>query len=186
MSFSDCRSSRVVLVSHCLLNANVKVCGLARYNAVHSAVADVIAASGCGIVQLPCPEFLFLGLKRWWQSKAQYDTPAYRRHCAMLAESVVDQVVMYRSGGVDVAGFLAVEGSPSCGLSQVYDHPEWGGRPCDVDTASAKCAGRGIWMEELLASFDRRGILATPLYGVGSEADEAAVPEALRSFLAAG
>lgn len=102
----------------------------------------------------------------------------------MLAESVADLVTIYRGAGLGVAGFLAVGGSPGCGLLQVYDHPEWGGRPCSVDTTSAQCAGQRIWMEERPASFDRRGISIPPLYGVGSEADEAAGPEALSSFLA--
>jgi predicted secreted protein len=183
MPFSDSRGNRVVFVCHCLLNANAKVDGLARYAACHASVMQALTESGCGLVQLPCPEFLHMGPRRWWQSKGQYDTPAYRRHCAALAEAVVDQAVMYASAGVEIVGLLGVEGSPCCGVRQIYDHPDWGGRPCEPDVAAAKRSGRGIWIDELLACFGRRGCAAPALYGVGNEAEERTTPHALRAFL---
>lgn len=174
MDKGDSRNNKVIFVCHCLLNANVKVCGLATYGAVHSSVLERIVTSGMGIVQLPCPEFLYLGPRRWWQTRSQYDTPVYRAHCAALAETVVDQTVMYRDAHVEIAGILAVEGSPSCGVTRVYDHDGWKGRPFDVDPASARQSGKGIWVEELEKCFARRSVTLPDCVGVPNETDCAA------------
>ncbi|GFM37864.1 CD3072 family TudS-related putative desulfidase [Desulfovibrio psychrotolerans] len=173
MPCGDARGGRVVFVSHCLLNANVKVCGLAAYAGAHRPVWETLLPAGVGVVQLPCPEFLHMGPARWWQTRSQYDTPAYRALCSALADSVADQALMYRGAGVRLLAVLGVEGSPSCGVNRVYDHAEWGGRPRDVDPAVAKRAGKGVWMEVLEQVFAQRGVALPPLLGVGSARDAA-------------
>lgn len=52
----DERSGRVVFMSHCLLNQNVRYLGGAtRSRACEEAVAGWLR-TGVGVVQLPCPE----------------------------------------------------------------------------------------------------------------------------------
>jgi predicted secreted protein len=58
------RSRRIALVSHCLLNVNAKVEGLAEYQGVHP-VIEGLSAAGFGVIQLPCLEMTHMGMKRW-------------------------------------------------------------------------------------------------------------------------
>ncbi len=65
------RSQKVVVLCHCLLNANVKVRPLASYEAVLPAILNGFPSAG--LFQLPCPETSFLGLSRWGMTREQYD-----------------------------------------------------------------------------------------------------------------
>ncbi len=150
----DARSGQIVFVCHCLFNANAKVCGLARHSGMFEPVARTILESGFGALQLPCPEFLHMGPERWWQSRAQYDVPAYRALCARLAAEAADQAAMYLAAGYGLAGVLGVEGSPSCGALEVYDAPDWGGAPREVDLAGRRVPGKGVFMRELERALD--------------------------------
>ena len=38
-----------------------------------------------GVIQLPCPEATFLGMRRWGMTREQYDVPAFRRHSQVAA-----------------------------------------------------------------------------------------------------
>jgi predicted secreted protein len=40
------------------------------------------------VVQIPCPETSYVGLKRWWFTKELYDSVSYRRHCRRIAKAV--------------------------------------------------------------------------------------------------
>ena len=51
-------------------------------------VGGAVAGAAFVLRQLPCPELAFAGFARFWQVREQYDTPAYRRHCATLAAPV--------------------------------------------------------------------------------------------------
>jgi len=80
------RSKKLVLLAHCILNVNSKVVGLAQYA---GALEDLVCGHirrGSGLIQLPCPETTFLGLKRWGMTREQYDTPFYRSHCRNILQ----------------------------------------------------------------------------------------------------
>ena len=64
--FTDRRSKKIILVAQCILNQNAKIDGCAHYPGAIEGVAEVLIRSGCGIVQLPCPEVMHLGLDRVW------------------------------------------------------------------------------------------------------------------------
>ena len=78
-------SRRVAYVAHCLVNQNAKVSEFAKCAGVVAPLVERLRANGYEIQQLPCPEMSYLGVVRWWQSREQYDTPGYRRHCRALA-----------------------------------------------------------------------------------------------------
>lgn len=132
----DVRSGKVVLVAHCILNQNSRVLGLAQHPAVVSEIVDTLTKHNIGIIQMPCPEISFTGLKRATQTKEQYDTPKFRKHCRQIANSLVDQVQEYLQNDVKVLAILGVEGSPSCGVTETS----------------------GILIEELKAELKRRRI----------------------------
>jgi predicted secreted protein len=125
------RSGKILLLSHCLLNANSKIKGTALHGTVLQPVIQFILQQDAGIIQLPCPEHSFAGGARWGQSKDQYDNPFYRRHCRIILEPVIDQLADYHQQGYKLTGVLGikgykVKGSPSCGIHYTY-RAKWGG-----------------------------------------------------------
>ena len=62
--FTDARSKRVVLAVHCILNQNARIDECAHFPGAMGRIAQLLVDSGVGIVQLPCPELLYLGLDR--------------------------------------------------------------------------------------------------------------------------
>jgi len=108
----------VVVLAHCHLNVNTKVHGLADYPGARSDVVLPLLKRGVGLIQLPCPEATFLGMKRWGMTREQYDTPAYRRHCETILAPVVDLLLVLVEDACKVEAIIGVDGSPSCGVDR--------------------------------------------------------------------
>lgn len=148
---------RVAYVAHCLVNQNAKVSEFAKCEGVVTPLVDQLRAKGYEIEQLPCPEMNFLGVSRWWQSREQYDTPGYRRHCRALARSVVDTAELHAQAGYDIV-IIGLDGSPSSGVRLTSTKASWGGRPEGaIAGGSDRIAGMGVWMDELRKEFESRG-----------------------------
>jgi predicted secreted protein len=134
----DKRSGKVLVLSHCLLNQNVRYLG----GAVHPGmVADALEEArrhGSGLYQLPCPEQRVWGgvLKRhllpaygaegtlpyrfrrpllWLFTR--YTSLRYR----LLARRIAGDVSDYLRSGFAVAGIVGVAGSPSCGVRRTLN-----------------------------------------------------------------
>lgn len=158
------RSRKVVVLCHCLLNANVKVRPLATHAGALDLIVGEYLARGVGVVQLPCPETSFLGLSRWGMTREQYDHPAYRRHCRDILGPCVDQLQAMKRDGCELVGLVGVDGSPSCGMfltCEGYRGGEAGAPETDVAGQVAglrAVSGRGVFMEELLVLLDRHGL----------------------------
>jgi predicted secreted protein len=178
---------RLALVSNCLLNQNAKVDEYALCPGAVPGVLDALLAAGFELIQMPCPEMAFLGARRWWQVREQYDTPGYRRRCRELAGAVADILAArLGEGPVDLV-LIGVDGSPSSGVSVTDSGAGWGGRPGDAPFAFVP--GKGVWIEELEAVLAARGLPAPRAFGVGMELpgyDAAEATEALVRFLDGG
>ena len=185
----DGRSGRVVFVSHCLLNQNVRYLGGACRPAAIDELVDAWRASGVGICQMPCPEQQAWGgvlkprMLSVYGSKGslryalrrplttlfmEWTRVVYRR----LARRVAGDIASYRHAGMEVTGIVAVAGSPSCGATSTLDVP----RAVDtlaalpiaelnrdaVNRVVADCAvpGTGMFIAELLGALHRRGMTA--------------------------
>ncbi len=59
------RSKKIVLLGHCILNVNSKVEGLAQYENNSLELLEYLIENKFGIIQLPCPEAGFYGMRRW-------------------------------------------------------------------------------------------------------------------------
>jgi len=151
----DARSGRVALVAHCLLNQNSVVAGLARYAGVVPGIAELMARYGVGVVQLPCPEMLHSGLRRFWQVREQYDNPGFRALARELSGLIARYVAEYLRNGVEVAVLVGVAGSPSCGV-HLTSSGQWYGDPSAAG-GSARVPGRGVFMEELVKALEGVG-----------------------------
>ncbi|MEM3011260.1 MAG: hypothetical protein QXE76_05565 [Candidatus Bathyarchaeia archaeon] len=147
MLHSDNRSGKIVLLAHCILNQNARVQGLAYYEGMISEVVNVLQKHGVGIIQMPCPETTYAGLRRPPLTKEQYDTPMYRRHCTRIAYSLASQIQEYLKNGFKVLALLGVEGSPTC----------------DITT--------GILMEELKGLLEKRNV-SVPMRNISKQINE--------------
>lgn len=108
------RSKRIILISHCIINQNTVIPKEARaLGAIPSAI-EWFAKEGLGIMQLPCPEFTFLGLSRPPMTYEQYDTVEYRQHIQEILAPFVKQLEEYKHNGYDIVGMLGIQSSPSC------------------------------------------------------------------------
>lgn len=108
------RSRKIIVTSHCVLNQNTVIPGEARAPGMMQGAVEWCREQGYGIVQLPCPEFTYLGPERPGMTYEQYDTPAFRAHSRKLLAPVVEQLVHYQQHGYELVGGLGIERSPSC------------------------------------------------------------------------
>ncbi len=154
----DLRPGVVVYLAHCLLNQNTKAPGLVSEETIYAAgrVIELLRSLNVGMAQIPCPEFTHLGLLRPKQTRDQYDSTAYRKHCKAIAEQVLNEVEDYQRAGVEVACIVGIEGSPSCGVE--WTTKGWG-------ETSEKIKGKGILIEELQRLLEQEN-LNIPIMGI--------------------
>lgn len=161
----DARSEKVVFLSHCCLNQNAKVRGIARFPGAIPELVELLLKEGVGMYQMPCPEMAYLGNMRWGAVQDQYNNPMFRRHCQKLAEGVVDQVQNYLQCGYQVLGFIMMDGSPVCGLNRTPKPKDpnvlWGGMTWYVPESEYR-QGKGNYCEILQAELAQRGITGLP------------------------
>ncbi len=70
------------------------------------------------IIQLPCPEITYYGVKRWGHVKDQFDTTHFRKHCRQLFSIYLEQIEEYINNGYEILGIVGIEGSPTCGVNK--------------------------------------------------------------------
>lgn len=156
MSSEDRRKRLIAILPHCLLNQNTVVKPLASHEGAVKNLVEVLVEEGYGIVQLPCPETIYLGLRRWWMSREQYDTEMYKEFARKLLEPYISLLKELVKDGCRYI-LLGVRGSPSCGVEVTSSNPEWSGKPLAV-VKVAKVKGTGVFMEELLKLLEEKGL----------------------------
>lgn len=122
----DARSKKIALVSHCILNQNAVVGGLASFPSVIPRVVDILKAHDFGIVQMPCPEMYAAGLNRWGHVKEQYENSGYKRSFREAADFLLNSIEDYVTHDYQIV-IVGIEGSPSCGITISESNPNWGG-----------------------------------------------------------
>jgi predicted secreted protein len=184
---ADARAGKIMFISHCVLNQNAKVRGIARYGAAIRPVVDLLLAHDVGLYQMPCPEMLYLGAMRWGQVRDQYDSPMFRRHLQKLADQVLDQAEDYRRCGYRVLGFIMVDGSPVCGLHgtprPVDTGRPWGGMTRYVPQ-SYVADENGVYCRLLRSEAERRGMGDLPFVSIPEGPEAGSFEEALAGIRA--
>lgn len=189
---ADQRSHRVLFVSHCLLDQNVRYPGGAfRPGVVPEAVAPFIV-DGDGIYQMPCPEqaawggvgrrfiLRFHGSERRWACRLRaFLLPLFlawtRWRYRLLAMRVAADAADHARAGCRIVGVLGVGNSPSCGVRQTLDLSRALAVVASLDAATIDrrtfneravrgCAveGEGLFIQELRGALSRRR-LTVPL-----------------------
>ncbi|WP_055666729.1 CD3072 family TudS-related putative desulfidase [Desnuesiella massiliensis] len=129
------RNKKLIIVSHCILNQNSVVAPLARAKGPFP-IAKIFLDMGVGVLQLPCPEFKFLGPTRVPMSKEEYDTKEYRELCKNLFIPIIEDIKKYISAGYEIKGIIGINESPTCSIT----------------------GNRGIFMEEIFKLLEKEEI----------------------------
>ena len=179
--FADARSKSVLFVGHCILNQNSISDGTATYPASVKEIVELVGASQVGIVQMPCPELMCLGLDRGNANGSAYPVVEEntrirkvmsRRPAATklrpLVRQLVFQIAEYRRYGFDVRGIVGINRSPSCGVDTTSDNNQ-------------EVEGRGVFIEALRHELERNGITIA-MVGIKAHEPEKAVA-AVRTLL---
>lgn len=156
MDFRDCRSMKVVLVPHCALNQNARLATCAELPCAVAELVQGLMDRGIGVVQMPCPELMLIGLDREHvQIRSALESRPARVALRQMARDLVYQIAEYQKCGVKVLGVLGKNGSPSCGVEMTW-RAEYG-------------PGSGAFIEELQAELKEQGINVPVVGMVDSE-----------------
>lgn len=178
----DARSKKIIFVSSCLLNTNNKVKGLARYPGMCREVFDTLHKYDLGIMQMQCPETLYLGIQRWWATKNLYDNIGFRKYCRELAKQIADYMEAYVQVGYKTVAVLSCDGSPTCGVTLTSWDENWGGCPAELSYNDALVEGEGVYIEELKKEIEERGLTVPPFYGLALDDESADMDKILSDF----
>lgn len=161
---------KIAFVSHCILNTASKVVmynqeemdaeETLRKQFMHQAIDNDIQ-----LIQLPCPEFILYGAKRWGHVSDQFDNIFFRKQCRKMLESVIDQCKEYLANEerFEVVGFVGIDGSPSCGVDYTCK-ADWYGSfesRSNLQETLNTCQlvkGPGVYMEVLMDMLKEEGL----------------------------
>lgn len=154
MVFSDARSKNIIIIAHCILNQNAKMDGTASCPGPILEIMDLLARSNVGILQMPCPELLCLGLDRGNKDGcfcpvAEEDTrirlamnqSSATEKLTLLAEELVFQILEYKRYGFNILGIVGINRSPTCGVeTTVRENSETPGEGVFIEMLKGKLA----------------------------------------------
>ncbi|MBI5606461.1 MAG: DUF523 domain-containing protein [Deltaproteobacteria bacterium] len=154
--FADNRSKKIIILAHCLLNQNSISDGTADCPSQFREIIDLIMKNQIGILQLPCPEVMCLGLDRGDRQGGKRQVLEENTRIGNLMSEMVNQKLLrvkaeevatliqdYRSYGFRVIGVVGINRSPSCGIETTTK-----------DNAEEK--GKGVFMGLISEAFAKR------------------------------
>jgi predicted secreted protein len=170
--FTDGRSKSVIFVAHCVLNQNSISDGTAKFPGSIKEILHLLSSSPAGIVQMPCPELMCLGLDRGSIDGA--NRPVVQENTRIrgnlnkrpasetvrrMAQDLVFQVSEYHNHGFDILGIVGINRSPSCGVdSTSKDNQEVVGRGVFVEALHKELKGREIPIVGIKASEPEKAV----------------------------
>lgn len=168
--FDDGRGKKVIAMVHCVLNQNARMEPYAKHKGAVTKIVEYLMEKDYGMLQIPCPEFRFMGLLR---HKRTAENPEVwhvlnltegRAVCREIAEDIAMQIRQYCENGFHVAAVLGKDASPSCGV--------------DVSSIGDEIIpGPGVFIQELKKGFfraeykDTRHRLSERRRGIGGVLD---------------
>jgi len=143
---TKCNQNEVMVIGHCLLNP------LARIKGAKPPLP--IDTKGANVIQLPCPEAMFFGIRRREITRDQLDHPAYRRFCREVFTPFADLLEDLAASGVKIK-IIGVPKSPSCGV----EITSVGGEAGKVkEFHHSHAPGPGMFMEEIIKELKKRNV----------------------------
>jgi len=121
----------ILVVSHCILNNASKVASdieLVEETRDRDKFMKYVIKHNIQLLQLPCPEFIMYGSKRWGHVKDQFEHPFFRKQCEIMLDPILLQLKEYAAypDQYSLSGIIAIGGSPSCGY-RLTCKANWGG-----------------------------------------------------------
>lgn len=120
---------KVVFVSHCILNQNVRD---KKFSGTKDLI-ELFTGSDVGIIQLPCPE---VESNRVLNNKINEECGNYREYCREISVKILKTIRKYLDAEFKVVGILGIEFSPICGVHR-------------INNGKKVVPGKGILIEEL-------------------------------------
>lgn len=114
MSLRMHRGKQIIYTTHCVLNQNSVIKEWERASGAFNDIIRVLLDYNISIIQLPCPEFTFLGESRPPKTKKEYNIPQYRILCKKLAKDLILQMKEYIEHDYRILGIVGIKKSPSC------------------------------------------------------------------------
>ncbi|MDD3173512.1 MAG: hypothetical protein PHF63_07610 [Herbinix sp.] len=152
---------QILVVSHCILNNASKVVSYneeeIREEALNREILlHYIMENNIQLIQLPCPELMMYGSRRWGHVKEQFMHSFFRKQCREMLEPIILQLKEYAScpERFQLMAVVAIDGSPSCGHSLTCKG-NWGGEFTGLTNFDEKINSlsivdeAGVFMEEL-------------------------------------
>lgn len=172
--FNDARSKSVIFVAHCILNQNSISDGTACFPGCIAEILELLSSAEVGIVQMPCPEMLCLGLDRGnvdggsapvleentriGNMLNEAPSPQKIQH---MVQQIVFQISEYRKHHLDIKGIVGINRSPSCGVET-------------TSKDSHEVPGEGVFIEALRHELDEQD-LSVDIVGIKGFEMESAV-----------
>lgn len=171
--FEDVRSKKILLVSHCILNQNSVSDGTAEYPGINEIIIKKLLHANIGIIQLPCPEIMCLGLDRRdirggerqvvvENTRIRYELK--KRDSIRIINDLVEQIMLqineYIKNGFNILGIIGVNRSPSCGVNTTSENNQ-------------EVPGEGIFINILRKELEMKQIKINMIGIKGSETRKA-------------
>ena len=146
------RGKKIIILSHCILNQNCVVKPYSKKQEYFFKFIKHHILNNYGLIQLPCPELILLGLKRWGHVKDQLEYPKFKEECKLLLLPIIDQIETYLKNGYEIDGVYGIQGSPSCGVTKTCRGDWEGEASCyknleDILNRVYLTSEKGIFME---------------------------------------
>jgi predicted secreted protein len=161
----ETEEAKVLVLSHCILNRATRWWQngrpIERNQGPIGQVLEFLSSRNIGAVQLPCPEFVFLGNPRSPATKDEYENlPGFRAHCESLAKDLAQHlrtlVTMARRPRIKLIALSGVERSPTCGVKCT---------PRTVNGKTEYVEEKGLFIEFLEREIRNHG-LEIPIIGL--------------------
>lgn len=154
--FDDRRSKKIILIAHCLLNQNSISDGTADLPSQFDKVINLVMKNKIGIIQLPCPELICLGLDRSDKNgskrellientriRKMMEKDTNKKILRNRAKKLAWQIGEYKKFGFDIIGLIGVNRSPSCGVETTTQQ-------------NKETEGRGAFIQTIEEEFKKR------------------------------
>jgi predicted secreted protein len=144
----------------------------ASYPGAIKEVIDFFVRSDVGIIQMPCPEFLCLGLVRGNPEgnllpivqentrirKLMEISPSIDK-IKIIVKDVISQITDYHKLGFSIRGIVGINRSPTCGVNTTSDNDK-------------EVEGEGVFMRELRESLEQNKLYVKMLGIKAFEAED--------------
>jgi predicted secreted protein len=149
-----------VFLTHCFLNINTRFPQGCAFAGANVPLVSTLLKHDLGIIQMPCPEFLCMGLEKEFYGEIP---ESELRDCFRnIAVGVVDQIEAYLELGYEITGIIGMNPSPSCGV----EFSKGKGTMLGLDRDTSEVEESGVFIEELMALAKQRGFDDLHFFGI--------------------